>query len=142
MLKWLLTFPLVYSISLRLHNCCFILLLNYFEFHGPMDIPSSQQKNEQSSVEKKKLNDGFNVLADQMKAVEEIKDFPLRKFKLETVCIDTVSGEPLFTKMWITDQEFVKTNTKKEKDIYKCEICDKTFDKRQKMLLHARFHKP
>lgn len=106
----------------------------------PMDIPSSQQRNEQNSVEKKKTNDGFNVLADQMKAVEEAKAFPLRKFRLETVTIDTVSGEPLYTKMWVTDQEFVKMN-KKEKELYKCEICDKAFDKRQKMLLHARFHK-
>ena len=105
-----------------------------------IDIPSSQQRNEQNSGEKKKLNDGFNVIIDQIKAIDELKQVPLRNFRLETISIDTLSGEPLYTKMWVTDQEFVKSS-KREKEVYKCEICDKAFDKRQKMLLHARFHK-
>lgn len=105
-----------------------------------MEFPSSQQRNEQSAIEKKKINDGFNVLKEQMKAVEEIKMAPLRKFRLEVVSIETLSGEPLLTEMWVTDDEFIKGSTK-EKEVYKCEICEKAFDKRQKMLLHARFHR-
>ena len=107
-----------------------------------MEIPSSQQANERNehTSEKKRINDGVSVILDQMKAVEGYKLVPLRKFRLETVCIDTLTNTPLYTKMWVTEDEFVKGD-EKEKESYKCEICEKSFDKRQKMLLHQRFHK-
>lgn len=104
-----------------------------------MDLQSSPQKNEQSQTDKKKSNEGQTVIIEQQNAVKLAKKGTLRRFKLETVTMDTLSGNPLVTKMWVTDDEYVKTQ-KREKEIYRCEFCDKEFDKRQKMLLHSRFH--
>jgi hypothetical protein len=104
-----------------------------------MDVPSSLQKADASSADKKKIAEGTSVISEQQQALEEAKKATLRTFRLETVTIDTLSGQPLVTKMWVTDNEHLKTQ-KKEKEIYKCEYCEKTFDKRQKMLLHSRFH--
>lgn len=104
-----------------------------------MDPSPSLQKCEQSQGDKKKANEGVSVISEQQKAVREAMNAPLRRFRLEPVSIDTLSGQPLVTKMWVTDETYVKVQ-KKEKETYKCEVCAKTFDKRQKMLLHARFH--
>ncbi|ELA41308.1 uncharacterized protein VICG_01681 [Vittaforma corneae ATCC 50505] len=104
-----------------------------------MDLSASLQKCEQSQGDKKRTNEGVSVILEQQKAVEEAMNAPLRRFRLEPVSIDTLSGQPLVTKMWVTDEAYLKTQ-KKEKEVYKCEVCNKTFDKRQKMLLHARFH--
>lgn len=102
----------------------------------PMDL--SLAKSEQSQ-DRKKVNEAASVIAEQQKAAEASRAMPLRTFRLETVTIDTISGQPLVTKMWATNEEQQRVQ-KKEKEIYKCEFCEKTFDKRQKMLLHARFH--
>lgn len=104
-----------------------------------MDYLFSEQKIDQSQGDKKKINDGFSVMAEQQQALENAKNTQIRTFRLETVTIDTLSGQPLLTKMWVTDEQ-LQTSQKKEKDGFKCEYCDKIFDKRQKMLLHSRFH--
>lgn len=104
-----------------------------------MDFIASQQKNEQSQIDKKKANEGYSVLAEQQKAVSEAMNGIIRPFRHEMVCIDTLSGQPLMTRMWVSTEIYTKRE-KREKEHYKCEHCGKIFDKRQKMLLHSRFH--
>jgi hypothetical protein len=106
-------------------------------------LQSSQTRNDnknENSIEKKKFNDGATVINDQMKAIEELKKLPVRKFRLEKVAIDTLSGKSLYTKMWVTDEEFFKKG-EKEKESFKCEICEKEFDKKSKLTFHMRYHK-
>lgn len=105
----------------------------------PMDTTSSPQKIENSSAERRRASEDISVLSEQIKAIERLKGVPVRHFRLESVMIDTVSGEPLTAKMWVTEDEPPRP-LKKEKERFECEFCHKVFDKRHKMLLHARFH--
>ncbi|KAM0680017.1 hypothetical protein GINT2_001704 [Glugoides intestinalis] len=104
-----------------------------------MDFITSQQKSDQSQIDKKKASDGYSVILEQQKAVSEAMKGIIRPFRLETVFIDTLSGQPLMTKMWVSTEIYTKRE-KRAKEHYKCEHCGKIFDKRQKMLLHSRFH--
>lgn len=107
-------------------------------FH-PMTTALSPQNVGDSPAEKKKASEEISVLSEQANAVKRLMGIPIRRFRLENVVIDTVSGEPLMAKMWVTEDEPPKL-LKKEKKIFECDFCHKTFDKRHKMLLHARFH--
>lgn len=104
-----------------------------------MEFNSSQPKNYSATCEKKKINEEISVIAEQTRIIEKLKNKPIRKFKQEIVSIETISGEPLTTKMWVAEEPLSEFS-RKEKELFECEICQKKFDKKQKMLLHARFH--
>lgn len=107
----------------------------------PMDIPSSQPRNESAVTDKRRANDGSNVVQEQQQAASRAGDYRIRSFRQANVTIETLSGEKLVTRMWVSDEEPVGVAQKKVAETFKCEVCSKEFDKRQKMLLHARFHK-
>lgn len=103
-----------------------------------MDALSSQLGNE--NVVSKRGNEGAAVIKEQKKAIDELKHCKIRNFRLENIEIKTIYDEKLFTKMWVSDEE-PAVYQERIAEIFKCEICNREFDKRQKMLLHARFHK-
>lgn len=104
-----------------------------------MDITSSPQKTENSLAERKRTGEDISVLSEQIKAVEHLRSIPVRHFSLKLVEIDTVSGEPVTVKMWVTEDDPPKPS-KRERETFECGFCHKIFDRRHKMLLHARFH--
>lgn len=105
-----------------------------------MDIQSSQKGNDDNPSDKRKASDGTNVIQEQQKAVQRAMDYKIRSFRHEDVVIETSSGGAFTTKMWVSNEEPVGVAAKVA-EVFKCQVCSKEFDKKQKLLLHARFHK-
>ncbi|KAI5183737.1 hypothetical protein PAEPH01_2958, partial [Pancytospora epiphaga] len=80
-----------------------------------------------------------NVIMEQAKCVQKAMNYEIRTFRYEDIEIETESGAILTTRMWISDKDPVGMTVKEQKS-YKCKICNKEFDKNQKLLLHERFH--
>lgn len=99
-----------------------------------MDLKSSQNFY---SLDKKKIPDDISLKTAQMNAIIDQKNIKTRKFKHETVTIETIFGTTLETKMWTTDEEYKST---KEREVLECEICGKKFDKIQKLNEHLNIH--
>lgn len=108
--------------------------------HPDMEIQSSQQATENATADKKRGAEGASVLQEQHRAVEEAMNKTIRTFRQESVLISTANNEQLAVRMWVSDQE-PPTPTKKKMEVFRCDVCGKEFDKNQKLLLHARFHK-
>lgn len=105
-----------------------------------MDLQSSQPCSESVAADRRRTGDESAVMREQHRAAEKAGSCSTRSFRREEVVIETVHGERLRTRMWVSDQEPTGV-AQKVADVFRCEVCGKEFDKKQKMLLHARFHK-
>jgi len=104
-----------------------------------MEAPSSQSKIEEEVNDKRRHVEAFELIAKQQKAAAEAGEYSIRTFRKEFVRIKTISGEELVTGMWVSDSPSVGIRPK-DVEVFVCKECGKEFDKRQKMLLHARYH--
>lgn len=101
------------------------------------NVPSSQL--EEGAVEKRKTAEGMSTMYEQQRAAARAKEGRIRSFRWEPVEIKTVNGVSFLTRMWVSDEEPAGI-TAKIAECFACEVCSKVFDKKQKLLLHARFH--
>lgn len=98
--------------------------------------PNSSQTRSEANCNK---NEETSVEKEQSNAVSKMKDYKVRRFRQETVVIETIGRTPLYTKLWITDENLA-TTSRKEEEAFKCLICTKKFDKKQKLISHQRIH--
>lgn len=107
-----------------------------------MEFNSSQPKNNDStSMERKRSSDSPNILEEQRAALAPLMGIEVRRFRRENVSIPSISGETIIKSIWATDCEPSAPLPTAASETFKCETCGKEFDKRQKLLLHSRFHK-
>jgi hypothetical protein len=105
-----------------------------------MNVKFSQAENDEAPTERRKLAEGMGVIMEQQRCVQKAMDYRIRSFRYEDVQIETLDGQLLTAKMWVSDKEPNGIATKIQ-EVFKCDVCSKEFDKKQKLLLHARFHK-
>lgn len=95
-----------------------------------------------SKITKKRGTEISNVIHQQNLAIKDDKEFKVRKFYKQEVLIPTHGGHPLKTEIWTTDE---KPNLKRRKpsevEKFICEVCNKEFEERRRLLIHARCHK-
>ncbi|KAI4291489.1 hypothetical protein PAPHI01_0763 [Pancytospora philotis] len=103
-------------------------------------MEAQQRENDEGQNERRKLAEGMGAVAEQMQAAKKAAEGKIRYFRWENVEIKTLTGAPLWTRMWVSDEDPV-TVVAKAPEVFKCDVCAKEFDKKQKLLLHARFHK-
>ncbi|KAI5148247.1 hypothetical protein ENBRE01_0207 [Enteropsectra breve] len=108
--------------------------------HGSKNDMNNGENANNVSAEKRKVMDSSAMINEQHEAAMKYRNMEVRKYREEIVEIETSSGEILKTKMWVTEGK-PKADAKKEIEIFVCDVCKKEFDKRQKLLLHARYHK-
>lgn len=91
---------------------------------------------------KKRGTEISNVIIQQNIAIKEEKEFKARKFVKEDVQIETINGNPITVSVWVShDKPSTKRKKPKEVEEFICEICNKKFDEKRKLLIHARCHK-
>ena len=108
----------------------------------PTELPSSQPNPENTPSERRRQGEGVNVIQAQRKAVEEAAGCDMRRFKPGTAALTNAYGEKISVDVWVSDKPPLGPQARaRVREMFKCEVCGKEFDKKQKMLLHSRFHK-
>ncbi len=103
---------------------------------GDMKLVSNRESDDMKLVPNKDSDD-----TKTLENTQSSNKLLSRTFKLEDVEIETLYGEKILVKMWVSNNKLCENTIKVHTEIFKCEKCSKEFDRRQKMLLHSRFHK-
>ena len=68
--------------------------------------------------------------------VTKVWPFKMSRFYKQKIQVETINGHPLEIEMWCTDEKYVKNIC-----IYRCDICNKEFNEKRRMLLHRNYHR-